>query len=232
MSSTYDMVKSAISALLIPSETTNANKWLTDFERQFIAWEIAEKLLNEPSNTTFRFFESLIKSIVEHLIKLSEEKPLDTRVCRYLSLALSALSLQINQEGVVSQILSWLNAIINSAPKVILNLLVVLPEEAYNDKIDVDGTFLQLSGQWPVYSIDEKDGCIGDVLWVSKISYPDQFQLWVKEAMQSLSVMALEESVKLNLFDSLTTLSDKKSFITLIDDYEWKCSKSKPSALT
>ena len=48
------------------------------------------------------------------------------------------MALQVNREGVVSQILVWFNPILQSAPLVLLELLLVLPEESVNYHIDVD----------------------------------------------------------------------------------------------
>lgn len=78
-------------------------------------------------------------ALLNHLIRISaEEGPIDRVVCRRLCLALAALAVQLNERGVVSDILNRLNAIISTAPEVILDLLTVLPEECYNDKISVD----------------------------------------------------------------------------------------------
>ena len=54
-----------------------------------------------------------------------------------MCLAIAAMALQVNREGVVSQILVWFT-ILQSAPLVLLELLLVLPEESVNYHIDVD----------------------------------------------------------------------------------------------
>ena len=54
--SSLDEVKNAIIALSIPTETLRANQWLVDFEKSNVAWEVADRLLNEPSGSTNRFF--------------------------------------------------------------------------------------------------------------------------------------------------------------------------------
>ena len=57
---------------------------------------------------------------------------------RRVSLALAALALQLNEPNVVSDILVQLSPVLGHAPQVLLDLLMVLPEECYNDHIDVD----------------------------------------------------------------------------------------------
>lgn len=160
MSDSLEALKRAIYALSVPSETQNANAWLVDFEKQVIAWEISLTLLSEPSQSPLRFYgakfiyskikrnffqlshqdtvTSLMNNLNNYLLKLAHEKPLDMKVCRYICLALSALSLQINHPGIISSILNWLNPIVTTAPRIILQLLIVLPEECYNLQVDVN----------------------------------------------------------------------------------------------
>ena len=45
--------KAAICALSQPNETTNANAWLVEFEKSPSAWEVADALLRDDSNTTY-----------------------------------------------------------------------------------------------------------------------------------------------------------------------------------
>lgn len=150
-------VKQAIAALAQPGETAKANEWLVDFEKSSSAWVAADLLLTEEKGSPYRFFgakflyskiqrqfyelqrnqaEQLISSLVQHLLRLANEKPYETQVIRYLCLSVAALGVQLNQAGVVSQVLRWLNPIIPQAPSVLLILLTILPEEAYNRSID------------------------------------------------------------------------------------------------
>jgi transportin-3 len=154
-----DEVKNAIIALSIPTETLRANQWLVDFEKSNAGWEVADRLLNEAPGSTNRFFgakflyskiqrdfsqlnegsiPSLTHTIVKHIIRLaSESAKLELNVCRYLCLSLAALAVQINQDGVVTQVLQWLNPILVTSPRILLELLVALPEECFNRILDV-----------------------------------------------------------------------------------------------
>ena len=156
--SSLDEVKNAIIALSIPSETLRANQWLVDFEKSNDAWEVADRLLSEAPGSSNRFFgakflyskiqrnfgqlnegsiPSLTHTIVQHIIRLSRDTNLELNVCRYLCLSLAALAVQINQDGVVSQVLQWLNPILSTSPRILLELLVALPEECFNRLLDV-----------------------------------------------------------------------------------------------
>jgi len=153
-----DEVRAAIAALSNPQETQTANQWLVALERSVEGWAAAEQLLREPAGSQCRFFgakflyskvqrdsvqlnegtvPALVHSIVQHILRVAGEAVLDLNVCRYLCLALAALAVQMNQEGIVPQILLWFNPIVASKPRVLLELLVVLPEECYNRQVDV-----------------------------------------------------------------------------------------------
>lgn len=97
---------------------------------------------------------------------------MEMNVCRYLCLAVATLALQSNQAGIVSQILTWLNPIINTVPALLLELLIVLPEESYNRYADVSSEtrnlFIEqlcnsstdvltfISGLWPTVNSKDK----------------------------------------------------------------------------
>jgi hypothetical protein len=83
---------------------------------------------------------SLKTALVEHIINLSREAPLDILVIRRICLALAVLALQLNQPGVVNEILAYMNPIIATSPIILLELLTVLPEECYNRHIDVENS--------------------------------------------------------------------------------------------
>ena len=157
MTTPIEQVKVAITALSNPSETATANQWLVAFERSVDSWTAAEQLLRE-TDSQCRFFgakflyskvqrdflqlnestiPSLVHTMVQHIIRFAGESTVDMKVCRYLCLALAALAVQINQEGIVTQILLWFNPIVTTNPRVLLELLVVLPEECYNRQVDV-----------------------------------------------------------------------------------------------
>ena len=169
MADALSTTKSAIQALQNPAQTKAANDWLVTFERTQEAWQIADALLREPE--AFRFFGSitlynkcqrdidqldrtvvpgLMQTVVQHIIRISTEIPFDSKCCRYLCLSLASLAVQVNQDGVVKQILVWLNPIMASSPEILLDLLTVLPEECDNFKLDVtsdtrEAFFQQLS---------------------------------------------------------------------------------------
>lgn len=149
-------VKQALTALERGQNIQVASEWLTEFERSYSAWEVAEQCLHETD--PFRFFgakflysklqkqfvslershaEVLTQVLVQHIIRLSKERPVPTAVCRYICLALAACAIQLNQSGVVNQILAWLNPVIQSSPSVLLILLSILPEEATNRQFEV-----------------------------------------------------------------------------------------------
>lgn len=157
-SSIKEQCKNYILLMSNPKEIISCNEWLVAFEKQIIAWDVANELLFEDSSTPFRFFGAkilyskiqrqyhqlnpdhvaiLTKQIVDHLIRLSSEKNIDIMVCRYLSLCISALSVHLNQDGIVRQILEWLNPILMTCPRIVLLLLIVIPEECFNTNIDV-----------------------------------------------------------------------------------------------
>jgi hypothetical protein len=62
---------------------------------------------------------------------------MEMNVCRFLCLAVATLALQCNTPGIISEIFTWLNPIVQSCPIVLLELLTVLPEEAFNRQVDV-----------------------------------------------------------------------------------------------
>jgi transportin-3 len=157
--SSLDDVKNAIIALSIPAETHRANQWLVEFEKSNAGWEVADLLLSEAPGSQNRFFgakflyskiqrdfgqlnegsiPSLTNTIVQHIIRLSKDSGnFELNVCRYLCLSLAALAVQINQDGVVNQVLQWLNPILATSPRILLELLVALPEECSNRHIDI-----------------------------------------------------------------------------------------------
>jgi hypothetical protein len=135
-----------------------ANTWLTEFEITPEAWGVAQTMLQDPPGTNTRFYganifynkirrdyiqlkssaHDLKAALVQLILTLSQETPIDSTVSRRVSLALAALALQLNEPNVVSDILVQLSPILGHAPQVLLDLLMVLPEECYNDHIDVD----------------------------------------------------------------------------------------------
>jgi len=131
-----ETTRKAIADLSNPS----ANQYLVEFERSALAWEISELLIAENDNQC-RFFgakflyskiqkqfhqltssnvQQLTQSLVGHILRMSQEANVEFNVCRYLCLALAALALQMNQSGILNQILAWLNPIIGVCPTVLL----------------------------------------------------------------------------------------------------------------
>lgn len=153
----FHQAREAISALGTAAHD-DANQWLTEFEVTPDAWNVAQALLQDPPGTNNRFYganifynkirrdyiqlkasaHDLKAALVVLLSTLAQENPIDSTVTRRVSLALAALALQLNEPNVVSDILVQLSPILSHAPQVLLDLLMVLPEECYNDHIDVD----------------------------------------------------------------------------------------------
>lgn len=177
MAEQLSVVKAAIAAMATPSETQRANEWLVDFERSSAAWQVCDLLLREP-DASHQFFgakflyskiqrqflqldaamvASLSQNLVQHIITTSQQPVPTMNVIRYLCLALAALTLQLNQEGIVSNILVWLHPVLGKSPGVLLELLTVLPEESDNHLIDVPWETKQL------YVVQLKNTC-GEVL--------------------------------------------------------------------
>lgn len=131
---------------------------MTEFEVTPEAWNTAQSLLQDPPGTNTRFYganifynkirrdyiqlkasaHDLKAALVQLISTLSQESPIDSTVSRRVSLALAALALQLNTANIVSDILVELSPILVHAPQVLLDLLMVLPEECYNNHIDVD----------------------------------------------------------------------------------------------
>ena len=153
-----ERAKTAITSLSDSTQTANANEWLVDFERSFAAWQVADRLVREETGQ-FRFFgakflyskisrqyfqleegaiTSLTQTLVQLILQFGQDPSVDFVVCRYLCLALAVLVLQMNKSGIISQVLQWLNPIITTNPKVLLELLIVLPEESFNRQVDID----------------------------------------------------------------------------------------------
>jgi transportin-3 len=60
---------------------------------------------------------------------------MDVKAVRYVCLSIAALSLQLNYDGIITQLLVWMNSIVATQPRILLLLLSVLPEEAANSRI-------------------------------------------------------------------------------------------------
>jgi hypothetical protein len=126
-----------------------------------VAWELVSGEGATAEDSTYRFFGAKIiyskiqrdfdqlgqdqiadftQKLVSRVIDLSQKygQEVSFVVCRYLCLSIAAMALQVNREGVVNQILIWFNPILQSAPRVMLELLYLLPEECDNYQIDVD----------------------------------------------------------------------------------------------
>jgi hypothetical protein len=56
---------------------------------------------------------------------------------RYVCLCIAATAVQMNQDGIIQQILLWLNPVLSTTPRVVLELLILLPEESRNRNICV-----------------------------------------------------------------------------------------------
>lgn len=212
-----DQVKAALKALSAGGETSKqANAWLQNFESQPESWTHSDTLLREPfsaqntdglfyrqwggkmlHNKIQRYFHqlgpdqipSLTQSLLAHLFAFAQQHPMEFPVCRYVCLSIAALAVQINQDGVVAQILQWLNPLIITSPKVVLELLIVLPEETHNRHIDVtadqrDAFLAQLTAStesvfgflatlWPTASASTKEDVLKCLLrWIDLTIVP------------------------------------------------------------
>lgn len=152
-------IKQAHQALSNPTQTVQANALLVQFEESREAWEVLDLLLREPPTSGYRQFAaitlyskvqrdlttqldpqiipSVSQNFVAHLIRFSQEPQIDMKVCRYICLCIAATAVQMNQDGIIQQILLWLNPILGTAPHVVLELLIVLPEECRNRNVCV-----------------------------------------------------------------------------------------------
>ena len=163
-----DVVRQAIVALSDGAQVRAAEEYISKFERTREAWEIASQILHESAGTadphSFCFhaakiiyikiikdFDQLQESdisnftqtLVKHIIALAPTSHEDMKATRYVCLAIAALAIQINQKGVITALLQWLNPILTSSPNVILEFLTLLPEEGKNERIMVTGEILE-----------------------------------------------------------------------------------------
>ena len=152
-----ELAQQAIAVMGVNSE---ADKWLIEFEKKPIAWEVANQLLGTEvtqqvgASSQFRFWgakilytkvkkdfgqldeisaQQLANQLVQRVLYLANEPTLDMVVSRYVCLALAALSIKLQSDGnVVAQILTWLNDIVKTTPLITLELLIVLAEECHD----------------------------------------------------------------------------------------------------
>lgn len=154
-------VKEALNALYHhPDDAVRmqADRWLQEFQRTLDAWQVADNLLHDPSSNleTLIFCSQTLRSKVQRdfeelpseafrplrdslnsLLKKFHQGP--PKVRTQISLAVAALAVHVSIEdwgdgGVVN----WLKEEMNSHPECIpsfLELLKVLPEEAFNYRI-------------------------------------------------------------------------------------------------
>ncbi|KAL5722448.1 Transportin mos14 [Ranunculus cassubicifolius] len=154
-------VKEALNALYHhPDDNvrTQADRWLQDFQRTIDAWQVADNLLHDASSNpeTLIFCSQTLRSKVQRdfeelpseafrplrdslnalLKKLHRGPPI---VRTQISLAVAALAVHVSAEDWGDGgILKWVRDEMNSHPEFIpsfLELLTVLPEEAYSHKI-------------------------------------------------------------------------------------------------
>jgi len=158
----YDSAVEAIQVLSrgVGADVAKADRWLVEFERSSEAWIVADELASDTSaNSDIHTFwgakfmyskiqrdfhqlngasiPSLASSLVQHILRLSQGKTVSIMVLRYFCLALAALTVQINADGTVKQILQWLDSIVTTQPRILLELLISLAEESGNRRIDV-----------------------------------------------------------------------------------------------
>ncbi|XVF54218.1 hypothetical protein PTKIN_Ptkin05aG0162800 [Pterospermum kingtungense] len=156
-----DTVKDALTALYHhPDDAVRmqADRWLQDFQRTIDAWQVADNLLHDATSNletlifcsqtlrskVQRDFEELpseafrqLRDSLNNLLKKFHKGPPIVRT--QISIAVAALAVHVPAEdwgdgGIVN----WLRNEMNSHPEYIpgfLELLTVLPEEAFNYKI-------------------------------------------------------------------------------------------------
>jgi hypothetical protein len=161
-------VKETMLALNNPGQTQAANAMLMQFEQSNEAWQVLDLLLREPPGSAHRFLASITlyskvqrdlttqlgpavygqfsQNLVAHLIRLSQEPHVDMNVCRYVCLSIAATAVQMNQDGIIKQIFEWLNPLLGTTPQVILELLILLPEECRNRNVCVSSETRNLFG--------------------------------------------------------------------------------------
>jgi len=93
--------------------------------------------------------------IIQQLINISQEATIDKAFGKRLCLAIAALALQLNQTGIIRDILNSLNAIVNTAPLLILELLSVLPEECFDKRVYISADIRNLFAKQLVESTPE-----------------------------------------------------------------------------
>lgn len=135
-----------------------ASDWLSDFERSQRAWEISCCLLNE-IDPTFRFFgakmlysklqrqfvqaeslqlvDPISNCLLQQLERIAKESSTDFKFARYISLSLSVIALQLNQPNAILHLMGILSRIVRDAPLVVLEFMIVLPEECDNRYLDI-----------------------------------------------------------------------------------------------
>ncbi|GLU12266.1 hypothetical protein SLE2022_289610 [Rubroshorea leprosula] len=154
-------VKEALNALYHhPDDAVRmqADRWLQDFQRTLDAWQVADNLLHDPTSNleTLIFCSQTLRSKVQRdfeelpseafrqlrdslntLLKKFNKGP--PKVRTQISIAVAALAVHVPAEDWGDGgIMNWLRDEMNSHPDYIpgfLELLTVLPEEAYNYKI-------------------------------------------------------------------------------------------------
>lgn len=151
-------VTAAINCLQDPNQTKHANAWLEIFSRTTGAWQTLDLLLSQscgPQKTfisislyrkvqrdfyqihSFSTPEALLQSLMQHMVRLATETPMDMVACRYICLSVAAAAVQSGIPGIVNKLLGWLNPLVSVCPMVLLELITALPQECYNNRISV-----------------------------------------------------------------------------------------------
>ena len=168
----YEALKAALRAMQQPSQVKKVEKWIGELQNSPNAWSLWDRLLREPgldadgmmcrlwggkmlqNKITHSLDEldasqvaPLMQSLIGHLNSLSQ-RPAEMKACRFLCVSIAACAVQVNQPGVVTQVLQLLDPLVASAPSIVLELLTVLPEECDNTKIIIsDGHREAFRGQ-------------------------------------------------------------------------------------
>lgn len=83
-----------------------------------------------------------------------------------------------------------------------------------------------LSGVMPVYALDERDGCVSDVLWSLKKRFTKEFQEWIMSALSSTSRTVQMIADRQNLMPLLLSTTSHREFSFALDQFEVSCRRN------
>lgn len=109
----------AVSLASLPSNAANNatafRYWGAKFLHTKVQRDYKQLMSNNDRTKVYQLTETLVKLILQCGQHYSASKS-DATMVRLLCMALSALALQMNQAGIVTQILTWMNPIVSTSP--------------------------------------------------------------------------------------------------------------------